>query len=283
MKFDIVCIDIDGTLLGEKHRYSERTKKAVNDCAKKGVHVVLTTGRLYNNAAYYSKKLGLKAPIIATNGAVVANEAGEIVYKKTIPHEKCMEIANVLIREKVIFQYYSLKDIYCSSYPCYLGSKYIMTRQISSGQYDINYKVTPSIKKIENTIKEESEGITKFIALSINPQKISSLKEALKKIDDIEVYGSGERSVEINYKGVSKGNAIEFLSNINNVHRDRVMCIGDNENDISMIKYAGLGVAMGNGIPYLKSIADEITDNNVEDGVAKALEKYILDFSEEGK
>lgn len=278
MKFDIVCIDIDGTLLGKKHTYSEKTKNIIKECVESGVHVVLTTGRLYNNAAYYGKQLGLKAPIIATNGAVISNEKGEIIKTSPIPYDKAIEISKILFKYKVAFQMYTIKDIYCDSILCYLGSKHIMTRQIIPTRYDINYKITGTFKRMEKAIKETSkeDGVSKFIALSINTEKIKKLKEELKKVKDIEVYGSGSRSVEINYAGVSKGNAIEFLADINNIPRERVMCIGDNENDISMLKYAGLGVAMGNAIEELKEVADYITDTNIEDGVAKALEKFVL-------
>lgn len=276
MKFDIVCIDLDGTLLGRNHRYSDRTRDIINKCSEKGVHIVLTTGRLFNNAAYYAKTLGLKSPIIATNGAIISNEKGEIIKKEYIPFDKCMEIARLLVKFKVAFQIYTIEEIYCDSLLCYLGSKYIMTKQAEETQYDIKYSITPNVKNIEKMIKSSKDGVAKFIALSTKPSKISALKTELAKIKDIEVYGSGSRSVEINYVGVSKGKAIEFLSHINNIPRERVMCIGDNENDISMIKYAGMGVAMGNAIKELKDIADYITDSNIEDGVANVLEKFVL-------
>lgn len=276
MKYDIVCIDIDGTLLGKNHSYSDRTKSIIEECTKKGVHIVLATGRLFNNAAYYGRQLGLKSPIIATNGAVISNENGEIIKTSSIPFEKAMEISKLLIKYKVAFQIYTIKDIYCDSLLCYLGSKYIMTKQIMPTNFDINYKITGTLKRMEQAIHKSNDGVAKFIALSTRPEKIARLKEELKKIKDIEIYGSGRRSVEINYVGVSKGNAIEYLADLNKVPRERVMCIGDNENDISMIKYAGMGVAMGNAISELKDVADYITDTNIEDGVAKALEKLVL-------
>ena len=83
-------------------------------------------------------------------------------------------------------------------------------------------------------------------------------------------------SLEINYKDVSKGNAIKSLLDKYNIKEEELVCIGDNENDISMIKLAGLGIAMGNAISEVKNIADYITDTNKRDGVAKAIEKFIL-------
>jgi hydroxymethylpyrimidine pyrophosphatase-like HAD family hydrolase len=77
-------------------------------------------------------------------------------------------------------------------------------------------------------------------------------------------------------KGVSKGRAVEILAAFYNIKREEIICIGDNENDISMIKYAGMGVAMGNSENFIKELANYVTDTNVNDGVAKAIEKLIL-------
>ena len=77
-------------------------------------------------------------------------------------------------------------------------------------------------------------------------------------------------------KDTSKGNAVKHLAKMLNISRDEIMCIGDSENDLSMIRYAGIGVAMGNGLDILKNEADFITDSNVNSGVSKAIKKFAL-------
>ena len=91
-----------------------------------------------------------------------------------------------------------------------------------------------------------------------------------------EVVSSGEDNVEIMKKGSSKGEAVKILAQKLNIKREEIICIGDNENDISMIKFAGLGIAVANGIDELKRQANYVTDTNMNSGVAKAIHKFIL-------
>ncbi|MDU5414364.1 MAG: HAD-IIB family hydrolase, partial [Clostridium perfringens] len=102
-------------------------------------------------------------------------------------------------------------------------------------------------------------------------------KEELKKYEDLEVVSSSPSNFEVMNKGTSKGRAVKVLADILNINREEIMCLGDSENDLSMIEFAGLGVAMGNAEEFLKEKADYITDTNENDGVAKAIEKFVLD------
>ena len=174
MKYDIVCIDIDGTLLGKNHSFSDKTKSVLKECKEKGVEIVLATGRLFNNAAYYAKFLELSSSIIATNGAIISNKNGEIIKQTSIPFEKAIEISKVLLKHRVAFQIYTTADIYCSGLLCFAGSKYLMTKQEDSTKYDINYKITGSLKKLKKEIYGDGDGVTKFIALSTIPLFIAS-------------------------------------------------------------------------------------------------------------
>lgn len=100
-------------------------------------------------------------------------------------------------------------------------------------------------------------------------------KEEFKKQEDLEVVSSGKINFEVMSKGTSKGIAVKKFCDILGIDSKEVICIGDNENDISMIKFAGLGIAMGNATDEVKSMADFVTDTNVNDGVAKALRKIL--------
>ena len=124
------------------------------------------------------------------------------------------------------------------------------------------------------------ENVTKKFKQSIKDYKLNDLfkaKEELKKYEDLEVVSSSPSNFEVMNKGTSKGRAVKVLADILNINREEVMCLGDSENDLSMIEFAGLGVAMGNAEEFLKEKADYITDTNENDGVAKAIEKFILE------
>ena len=109
-----------------------------------------------------------------------------------------------------------------------------------------------------------------------NLRNIEEIKMRLKKIDTIEVVSSNHNNFEIMNKGVSKGKAVETLAKEYGILKDEVIAIGDGENDLSMISYAGLGVAMGNSSDYIKEHADYVTDTNVNGGVGKVIKKFVL-------
>lgn len=106
MKYKMICIDMDGTLLGKRKRISERNKNAIKQAHDKGIEIVVTTGRLYNNAAYFSKLLGVDSPVIAANGAIVIDQKNnEVIYECGIPKDECIKILKILIKYNSFFQF----------------------------------------------------------------------------------------------------------------------------------------------------------------------------------
>ena len=201
MSIKLICIDMDGTLLKDKKTVSEENLNSIKLAIKKGVKVVITTGRIYDCAKMYSEKIGLDTPIIASNGAFIG-------YK-----------------DKVIYN---------------------------------------------NPLKKED--ILKFLEVT----KKHGLKELESLNTNMEIVSSWNDNFEVMRNGSTKGDAVRYLANYFGIDKEEVMCIGDSENDLSMIKYAGTGVAMGNASEDIKSVADYVTDTNVNDGVAKAINKFVL-------
>jgi Cof subfamily protein (haloacid dehalogenase superfamily) len=276
MDYKMVCIDMDGTLLGKGKKVSEESKKAIKEIHDKGVEVVVTTGRIYNNAEYYSNLLGVESPVIAANGAIVREKyTNKVIYENPIQTKECIKLVDMLYKMKMYFHFYTLDSIYCSNNLTQLATKLYMTKQVGDDSLKINYYVINNIEKWKSFFRENNGKITKCIAFSLNPEKISKLKNSLNEFDDIVYFGAGRRSVEINNKGVSKGNAVKVLADYYGFKREEIICIGDNENDLSMIEYAGVGIAMGNAIEPVKKIAEYITDTNLENGVAKAINKFF--------
>ena len=276
MTYKMVCIDMDGTLLNKRKKISKKSKEVIKKLHDDGVEIVVTTGRIYNNAAYYSHILGVESPVIAANGAIVRNKhTNEIIYENTIKTEVCIKLIDLLYKNDFLFHFYTLDGIYCGNKITKLATEIYMTKQIGYENLRINYHIINNIEAWKSFFKKDNTQITKCIAFSVNPDKIAKLKKELNEFDDIVYFGAGSRSLEINHRGVSKGKAVKALADYYGLKREEIVCIGDNENDISMIEYAGLGVAMGNAIEPLKKIADYITDTNNEDGVAKALKKIF--------
>ena len=218
----------------------------------------------------------MKSPVIAANGAIVREKnENKVIYENPIDTKDCIKLIEMLYKMKMFFHFYTLDGIYCSDNLTKIATKLYMAKQIGYEHLKINYFVINNLKKWEEVFEKTHGQITKCIAFTLDPKKSKELKEKLDKFSNLVYYGSGSRSVEINNKGVSKGNAVKALADYYGFKRDEIVCIGDNENDISMIEYAGVGVAMGNAIEPLKKLADYTTDTNKNNGVAKAIKKLF--------
>ena len=134
-----------------------------------------------------------------------------------------------------------------------------------------------TINKWREIIQKEKENILKCVLFHEDLSLIKGIKDELRGIEELEVVGSArEEHMEVNSKGTSKGKTIALLADVLEIKREEIIAIGDGENDMTMIAFAGLGIAMGNAKEALKKIADYVTNTNEEDGVAKALEKFVL-------
>ena len=276
MTYKMVCIDMDGTLLGKRKRISKESKEVIKKIHDKGVEIVVTTGRIYNNAAYYSHLLGVESPVIAANGAIVRDKhSNKVIYENPIKTEVCIKLIELLYKMDFFFHFYTLDGIYCGDKITNIGTKLYMTKQVGYENLKIKYHIIRKLEEWKEFFKRTNGPITKCIAFSLDPKKIEKLKKELSEFKDIVYFGAGSRSVEINHQGVSKGRAVKALADYYGIKREEIVCIGDNENDISMIEYAGLGVAMGNAIDQVKALADYITDSNKEEGVSNALKKIF--------
>lgn len=270
--FKLLCTDMDGTLINGGG-ITERTLKAIEKAHEAGVRIALSTGRIYANGDYFAGLINAKAPVIACNGAYIREKnKGRILHKSAIGTENCMKIIQVL------------KDF--DAYPHFYTSDSIFTKKIihSSAAYERNNALLPKSNRVSINVVEDWEqslidngnDIVKFMLVDYEPEKIKAMREALSSIDTLEIASSGNHNVEMMNKGVSKGNAVGILASYFGIDRSEIICVGDHENDISMIEYAGLGVAMGNAEDFVKRIAKYVTDTNKEDGVAKVIEKFIL-------
>lgn len=276
MKYKLVCIDIDGTLLNSSKRVSKGNKVALKKAFDKGVKIVITTGRIFNNAAYYSDLIGAKSAVIAANGGIIKEKDNDkVIYKNQISEDICKNILEIALKNKVSIHFHTANYIFNNSFLQSLLFRLVMTFGKPRNRKVKIVKVN-SKKQWEEIFTKYKDDIIKAIIVDLNKSKLKKVRKDLEKLNDLEVLSSGRYNLEVNKKGISKGKAVKYLAEYYGIKREEVIAIGDNENDISMIEYAGLGVAMGNGIKELKEKADYITDSNNRNGVAKVIEKFIL-------
>ncbi|HHD2752996.1 TPA: Cof-type HAD-IIB family hydrolase [Clostridium perfringens] len=279
MVYKLICIDMDGTLLNNKHEISERNKEAIKRATEKGVKVAVTTGRLFASAKYYASLIGVKTPIISCNGAFVREkDEDKVIYESVLNEEQIGRIYDVIKKYDIQMAYFNTPDTVISEkiVPEEHGYK-VMNRMMEESDEKVKFSEGIDFRE---SFKTHGEHILKAICIENDNNKLDELfkaKEELKKYDDFEVVSSSPNNFEVMNNGTSKGNAVKVLADMLHINREEIICLGDSENDLSMIEFAGLGIAMGNAEEFLKEKADYITDTNENDGVAKAIEKFVLD------
>lgn len=267
---------MDGTMLNSENQISKRTEEAIKNAKKKGVAVVLSTGRILKSAMNYSRDLQLKNPIISCNGAVIADGKENIIYKKSISKDIANSIMDLGQAHDIYYHFYSETSLYSKTY-----IKNILGFYNDPNDKDQSKRIEMNIFKDSRDIFDNNIDVCKFLFMDEDGYKLKVLREEISQIHEINVCSSWGNNFEIMDFEVSKGYALSSISKILDIPKEEIIAIGDNENDISMIEYAGLGVAMGNAVAKTKEASDIITSSNDEDGVAKIIEKYILEIGDE--
>ncbi len=275
MNYKLIAIDMDGTLLNNEEKISKRNKEALHRAIEAGIHVVLSTGRLLRSALYYSKSIDLGNPVVACNGAVVScGDEDKLLYEKTLRTESVEKLIQLAEENNIYYHFYDKNTFYSRKLDEKITKHHESYRDNLKKQ-QINLKLLEDPLKI---LREEKPKIYKFVFIEDDKNKLLHFREALKSIEGINISSSWHNNVEVMNKGVSKGEGLKQLCKKLNIDRSQVVAIGDNENDVSMFQVAGLAVAMENGEDIVKEYSHVITDTNDQDGVAKAIEKYVLNL-----
>ena len=275
MDYKLICIDMDGTLLSNKHEIPEFNKEMIKKATQKGVKIAITTGRLFASARKYSEIIGVKTAIIAANGAYIREpNSEEVIYESVLSKEQFDKIVNV-IKKYDFTVYMNTADTVISEDVIDETHAYKLVNNELDDAWKIKFVEG---KKFEDVYEEYKNDILKaiFIYDGEDKRELMKAKAELAQFEDLEVVSSWANNFEVMAGGTSKGHSVARLAEMMGIKREEVICIGDSENDLSMIEYAGLSVAMGNAIDIVKEKADYITDTNTNAGVGKMIEKFII-------
>lgn len=273
--YKLVCIDMDGTLLNKNHKVSLENRKALKEALDKGVRVAISTGRVYPTVEIYSKLLGINVDVICSNGAYIKERDSEdIIFKSTLSEELFNKIYD-LIRKYNFLAYFDTVDGIISETKIPDNDSYrLMNTWVNEEKIKLY-----EISDFREAFKDEKHSILKVILIQTKISKsfedAKSDLEGISKIGDLAFSWGG--ALEIMERGTTKGNAVKMLAKKLNIKKEEIICIGDSGNDLSMLEEAGLAVAMGNAGDNIKKYADFITDTNENSGVAKVINKFILD------
>lgn len=264
--FKMICLDIDGTLLNSKHEISKKVKKSINVAAnEKNIPVILVSARMPKGITFLQKELEIEQPIICYSGALILDKDNSILSKEII------EVFNL----KEIYKLASEHNIHMSLYKD--NEWYIEEMDYWAKQESEITNIIPTVTNFKELIEaweKEGTGPNKILCMA-EQDKIILLKEGTKAIK-LNIYPSKPTYLEIMPANASKTSAISVLQKKFNVKQSEIIAMGDNYNDIDMLEYAGIGVAMGNAPEEVKNHGNDVTLTNDEDGVAVALEKYVI-------
>ncbi|MEH7155443.1 Cof-type HAD-IIB family hydrolase [Neobacillus drentensis] len=283
----IKCIatDMDGTLLNSVQQISAANREAILKAQSQGIEVVVATGRSYQEATYVLGEAGLTCPVICVNGAEVRSKEGEVLSATSIGKDLAREVAARLTGKEVYFEVYTNEGAYTVD-PDKAVS--ILVDIVMSANPEVNRdEITEAagarirdglihtIEDYELLFANEEYQIYKLLAFSFDKVKLEAANQALAGLTELAIASSGHENIEITHRDAQKGIALEWFVSAKGITLAETMAIGDNYNDVSMLKKAGRSVAMGNAGYEIKSLCDVITDTNEENGVAKAILEVI--------
>lgn len=261
----LIAIDLDGTLLNEELHISQRVRDTLTRAMAQGVHVTLATGRSYASARTFARQLGINLPIITYQGGVVTDPVtDETLYHRIMD----TDIAHAVVQQAEI------EDLDISFY---IGSAvYFRQLRYPKKFYDSWFSLVFHHEPDLHSVVDRAPPM-KFIIIA-EPDEADRIEHRWKRHfeDRLTIVRSHRLFVEGNPIGVSKGTALAWLAHRLGIPQTQVMAIGDNDNDRSMLEWAGLGVAMGSGAPSLHAVADWVAPGVEEDGVAVALDRFVL-------
>lgn len=265
----VIALDIDGTLVNSQKNITERTKRAVDLARQKGVMLIIASGRPYCGALRYARELELFEKggyVLCFNGGQIIDcKTDEVVFDSSIDDSIKYELCRVIK---------SYKDAIVMTYK---GTALLTENASDEGVIKGANQNNLTLLEVDDLSQNIDFKVSKFL-MQGSPEYIASIAQDVQKSvgDMATVCRSEGVLLEIMPHGVDKGSALKEFVEQMGIDMSEVMAFGDQYNDDTMIQYAGLGVAMGNANDDVKAMADYVTLSNDEDGVADAIEKFVL-------
>lgn len=267
MNYKLIALDLDGTLKDSNNEITEKTKIALIKAQELGMKIVLASGRPTPGLRHEARELELEkygGYILSFNGArVVDVKTGETVYEQTLTIDEA----------KKAYDRAQEFHLACMTY----RDEAILTEDIDDEYVCVEARINDIKKEKVDSFKDCLQNPIHKVLLTGQPEYVGHIEEEFKRPfgDSLSIYRSAPFFIEIMAKGIDKAASLDRLAKSLGIKQEEVMAFGDGYNDLSMIEYAGMGVAMDNAVSGVKERADVITLSNDEDGIAHILMKEI--------
>lgn len=264
MKYKMLVLDMDDTLLNDDHIISDENRAMLAKAKEKGVQIILASGRPTAAMIEYAKDLGLMdSYMISFNGGVITDlKKNEVIFEQNLTVEQIHELYN----------YSQYKKTHIITY---LDGKVIS--ETRSEYIDIEIDITGLEHEVVSDFKERVQSPAIKCILLEEPTYLKEVEKDLKAaMPHLSICMSKPFFLEVAQTGIDKGASVQYLAEKLNINQSEIIAIGNAENDLSMIEYAGLGVWVDNVEPELRHKGNLIVASNNEHGVAEVIQRFIL-------
>lgn len=270
MKYKLIALDLDGTLKNSQNKTTPKTIQTLIQAQELGIKIVLASGRPTPGLRYEAKELQLDkydGYLLSFNGARVSSvKTNQTIYEQTLSSDDA----------KSIYEHAKKFDLTCLIYEgdCIL-SENVDDEYVKAETFINDMQLT----KVD-CLKDYMNKPLQKVLLTGKPEYVASILDQFKAPyeDHLSIYRSAPFFIEVMAQGIDKAASIDRLAKSLGIKQEEVMAFGDGYNDLSMIEYAGCGVAMANAVDGVKERANMITLSNNEDGIAYALQQKIKEI-----
>ncbi len=271
-KIKLIAIDLDGTWLRSDCTISEATKVSIQNAIDRGYLVVPTTGRSYRNSREVLKEFhGLRYFINANGSTIVDGKEENMIYAECIPYKAAKAIYDLVVKYDGFAEIYEEFDAHVD-----FNAVELLNRAGLSGDYVDQLMSTNVIHaSLDDFMGDRGRKVSKFHIVCATPKEKDQLKAEIARLDGVYPISVFNRNIEIVNGTWSKAQGLQTLTEHLGLDASQVMAIGDSNNDLDMLKWAGVSVVMGNAEDHVKELADFVTASNDEDGIKLVLEKYL--------
>ena len=269
----LIGLDLDGTVFDDAKHISPRNLAAIEVAVQAGIVVLPATGRTATGVpAAFTSIPGVRYALTSNGASVVDLQTGEHLVDQPFSLEDSLRVYDALKPHGGVFSLFVGGKSYATK-----ADNDLIDVLVPENLRDYFRKTRIEVPDLRTLLQERVGEVEKFsVMYPTVEQRDAAWRDVTTACPEIEATASLGSNIELNAPGVTKGTGLLALAEKLGLRRDQVMAMGDSGNDLSMIKAAGLGVAMGNATPEVLAAADAVTADNNHDGVALAIEKYAL-------
>ena len=274
MAVQLIITDLDGTIIDEENKVTQRVSEAFQQARARGVPAVIATGRTLAESLEAQQQIGADRYSITMNGAFVYDHyRQEALNQEHIERTRVKQMIHLLNSfDDVFFHAYGNNQPICSEKSLKLIHMAGSSPQVIQ-MFTATQKVVPNLITY---IEENNLEINKFYITSQNIERLNLIKSYANSVEGLRSLQSMPKGIEVIPTTVDKSHAVQLLCAHLGVDIRHTLMIGDSENDIGMLQLGGISVVMGNAPDHVKQYADWIAPTNSENGAAAAIEKFVL-------